>query len=433
MDVTSFLGNVVEVECGESAIYIGKVDGIDTKLQQISLIETSLNGKTLPSSVVTIKATEIQNLSILSQPVTKKKESVEKVVKSEKSKMKERKDIKDTTYKGSPEVQAKKNIKQVERQSKKQKGNKASSIAFESEELDADFDFEGNLALFNKEAVFNEIKESIIQGLSKSVVRNFKGNENVLESEPVSLRQIKVPLEHVGKEYTTDSGFIVPAISSELRKKVFAQAEMAGLSVTQRVENAGICTCQMALQLVGGERRMCPRNAHQPPEIVILASPNVEGLQAIAAARHLANHAANVTLYVPEVRSIVRPQLDLFSKTEGRLITRVEHLPSQPVDLVVDTLSSNESSEFQYSALLPVVDWANRNKAPVLALDPCIRSKQVNLVIKWSIALGLPLISCSKSGRLYLADVGIPSGVFNDVGISYKSPFTDKFVIPLYD
>ena len=27
--------------------------------------------------------------------------------------------------------------------------------------------------------------------------------------------------------------------------------ELAGLSVTQRVENAGICTCQMALQLVG--------------------------------------------------------------------------------------------------------------------------------------------------------------------------------------
>ena len=39
-------------------------------------------------------------------------------------------------------MQAKKNIKQIERQSKKQKGNKASSIAFESEELDADFDFE---------------------------------------------------------------------------------------------------------------------------------------------------------------------------------------------------------------------------------------------------------------------------------------------------
>ena len=42
MDITSFLGNVIEVECGESAIYIGKVDAIDTKLQQISLIEGRL-------------------------------------------------------------------------------------------------------------------------------------------------------------------------------------------------------------------------------------------------------------------------------------------------------------------------------------------------------------------------------------------------------
>ena len=41
---------------------------------------------------------------------------------------------------------------------------------------------------------------------------------------PHFLFSVKVPLEHVGKEYTTDSGFIVPAISSELRKKVFAQA-----------------------------------------------------------------------------------------------------------------------------------------------------------------------------------------------------------------
>ena len=40
----------------------------------------------------------------------------------------------------------------------------------------------------------------------------------------ISSFSVKVPLEHVGKEYTTDSGFIVPAISSELRKKVFARA-----------------------------------------------------------------------------------------------------------------------------------------------------------------------------------------------------------------
>ena len=39
-------------------------------------------------------------------------------------------------------MQTKKNSKQIERQSKKQKGSKASSITFESEELGEDFDFE---------------------------------------------------------------------------------------------------------------------------------------------------------------------------------------------------------------------------------------------------------------------------------------------------
>lgn len=39
MESTTFLGNVIEVECGESGIFIGKVDNIDTKLQQISLVD----------------------------------------------------------------------------------------------------------------------------------------------------------------------------------------------------------------------------------------------------------------------------------------------------------------------------------------------------------------------------------------------------------
>ena len=42
MDAESFLGNVIEVECGENKIYIGKVDDIDTKLQQISLVDGKL-------------------------------------------------------------------------------------------------------------------------------------------------------------------------------------------------------------------------------------------------------------------------------------------------------------------------------------------------------------------------------------------------------
>lgn len=45
--------------------------------------------------------------------------------------------------------------------------------------------------------------------------------------------------------------------------------------------------------IAGGERRICPRNSHQAPDVVILAGPSLEGLQSIAAARHLSNHTVS--------------------------------------------------------------------------------------------------------------------------------------------
>lgn len=40
-------------------------------------------------------------------------------------------------------------------------------------------------------------------------------------------------------------------------------------------------------------------------------------------------------------------------------------------------------------------------------------------------------MSTPSAGTLYLADVGIPKGVFAAVGVTYVSPFADKFVIRL--
>ena len=54
----------------------------------------------------------------------------------------------------------------------------------------------------------------------------------------------------------------------------------------------------------------------------------------------------------------------------------ISDLPSQPVDLVIDALSNSDNNETQYHWLPWVIEWANHNKAPVLALDPCIRSSK---------------------------------------------------------
>ena len=51
-------------------------------------------------------------------------------------------------------------------------------------------------------------------------------------------------------------------------------------------------------------------------------------------------------------------------------------LPSQPVDMVIDALTNHDNNDIKYNWLSCVIEWANHNKAPVLALDPCIRSSK---------------------------------------------------------
>lgn len=78
------------------------------------------------------------------------------------------------------------------------------------EDLDTDFDFEGNLALFDKAAVFSQIDGTSshsnraqhhgIQAEPKQL--SYRHNENILEGKPVIYQQIRVP-QHGSKEYCT--------------------------------------------------------------------------------------------------------------------------------------------------------------------------------------------------------------------------------------
>lgn len=77
-------------------------------------------------------------------------------------------------------------------------------------DLDTDFDFEGNLALFDKAAVFSQIDGSSSHGHKAQLhgthaeqkPLSYRHDENILEGKPVTYRQITVP-QHGGKEYCT--------------------------------------------------------------------------------------------------------------------------------------------------------------------------------------------------------------------------------------
>lgn len=76
--------------------------------------------------------------------------------------------------------------------------------------LDEDFDFEGNLALFDKAAVFSQIDSTDRRGNGARTRGNpaeqtpsrYRHDENILEGKPVVYRQIVVPQSEI-KEYFT--------------------------------------------------------------------------------------------------------------------------------------------------------------------------------------------------------------------------------------
>lgn len=311
------------------------------------------------------------------------------------------------------------------------------------EGLDTDFDFEANLALFDKAAVFSQIDGTDCNGArsrgtpggERGTPTRYRHDENILEVKPVVYRQITVP-QHGGKEYCTDSGLVVPSVSYELHKCLLASAERHGLSLERRLEMTGVCASQMALTLLGGPNRLTPKNNHQRPTVALLCGPHVQGAQGISCGRHLANHEVEVILFLPnfvKIQESVTNELALYSKTSGKQVASIKDLPVSPVDLVINCLDSHENGVLRDQAwYLAAADWANQNRAPVLSIDPPVSGQKQAVEAKWTLSLGLPLPLDGGEARVYLCDIGVPKQVFQEVGINYHSPFGCKFVIPLH-
>ncbi|KAJ8002581.1 hypothetical protein DPEC_G00160390 [Dallia pectoralis] len=309
--------------------------------------------------------------------------------------------------------------------------------------LDTDFDFEGNLALFDKAAVFSQINGSDRHGNGARsrgtpqdpTASQYRHDENILQARPVVYRQIAVP-QPGPLEYCTDSGLVVPSISYELHKRLLSVAERHGLSLERRLEMTGVCASQMALTLLGGPNRLTPKNVHQRPTVAVLCGPHVQGAQGISCGRHLANHEVEVILFLPnfvKMLDAVTGELNLYGKTEGKHVSSIKELPDSPVDLIINCLDCHENMFLMeqpwYRA---AADWANQNRAPVLSLDPPVGGPGHAVEAKWTLSLALPLPLTEGAGRVYLCDIGVPRQVFQEVGIKYHSPFGCKFVVPLH-
>lgn len=160
-----------------------------------------------------------------------------------------------------------------------------------------DFDFERNLALFDKRRVLEEIesnqpdvvrlidhnrrggssKHKTTSTVSKShqtsntaasapsgtfapkTEAKYRNDQNVIASEPTQYNLISVD-ESASGEYKTDTGLVVPAISHKLRERFMAAAEAKGITRERLVELVARAGTEISLQLLGGSRRLNPQN-----------------------------------------------------------------------------------------------------------------------------------------------------------------------------
>ncbi|XP_055546469.1 enhancer of mRNA-decapping protein 3 [Wyeomyia smithii] len=305
--------------------------------------------------------------------------------------------------------------------------------------MDEEFDFEKNLALFDKQAIWDEIdaiqqKPDLVRQTVQSAKKKYRHDENVLASEPTQYRQIELIYTAASAaeqtdEYVTDEGLVIPSIPRNARILVQQLAENHGLTMERQNDLLARGATELALQLLGGSRRLTPNNQHQWPKIVVVCdepyNTNLSEI-GIATGRMLACHGLKVVVYVSCATKSTRTshELELYAATGNLFTFNVNALPSS--DLVIAAIKSRTPSE-------PLRKWLAESRAPVLAIDPPAGGLE-SLPIKCSLLPILPLNGLGPepaTGRLYLCNLGIPDKFFIDSGIKYKSPF-DKAVIPIH-
>jgi NAD(P)H-hydrate epimerase len=212
------------------------------------------------------------------------------------------------------------------------------------------------------------------------------------------------------------------AISADQMREVDrAMIEDLHIELPQMMENAGRNLADLALGWFG------------PSSVTVLAGPGGNGGGGLVAARHLANRGVDVAVAlsqaVQEMTPVPAHQLDILTRMG------IPTGEPEPATLIIDALIGYSLQGDPRGRSAELIDWANNQAAPILALDtpsgldvttgvpraPCVRAAA-------TMTLALPkfgLYQAAEVGRLYVADISVPPLVYERMGLSVGSLFRD--------
>jgi NAD(P)H-hydrate epimerase len=240
----------------------------------------------------------------------------------------------------------------------------------------------------------------------------------------------------------------VPVVDAATMSEVDRLAiEDYGITLLQMMEQAGSHLAEVARLELGGDLRQ--------QSIVVAVGPGNNGGGGLVAARHLMNRGASVRVV------LARPALRMTEAGRHQLATLISMGASCCVvtydltdeeleqalaraDLVVDAILGYNIHGAPRGEIERLVGFIVRSKRPVLSLDvptgldPDTGSASgIVIRARATVTLALPKrgllapAGTGPTGRLYLADIGLPAAVYAQLGIDVGPLFVAGRIIAL--
>jgi len=238
------------------------------------------------------------------------------------------------------------------------------------------------------------------------------------------------------KYFNTENEIRIKAITTKQMIEVDRIAtEETGPNLFQMMENAGRNLALSAIDMLG--------NNWQNANIVVLSGTGGNGGGGICCARHLANRNLNVTLCITDKNKLGEVsfyQRKIFNVTPGIEI-EPEDLEKLKPDLIIDAIIGYSLKSAPRGNALKMINWANKQNTKILSLDvpsgvDSTSGKTYGAFIKANRTLTLALpktgLLPEHTGKLFLADLGIPEMVYKKLGVKHVNPFQKKYIVELF-
>lgn len=230
--------------------------------------------------------------------------------------------------------------------------------------------------------------------------------------------------------FRTPDGIPMPAVTaSQMREVDRIAVDEVGLGLLEMMENAGRNLAGQALMF------------QEDGPVVIIAGAGGNGGGGLACARHLVNRDVPVQIVLdrppdelagaPATQYAILDAMDIPVTTQLQTVTEV--------DVLVDALIGYGLRDAPRENARRLIRDSNDMACPVLSLDvpsglDATTGETPGVAIQpdRTLTLALPKTGlCDLPGELYVGDIGIPSVVFEDIGLSYQTPYRDDYWIKL--